>query len=312
MNDTISMRNGLAHPVLGYGTYKVGFVPESSSTSSTVSNHTPHSAEECITDALSLGYRFFECAEFYNNEEMIGRAIKRSGVSREDLFLCSKVWTSTIERGPGEVRKSFEKTCHNLGTKYLDLYLIHWPVPGNHVQAYRELETLYQEGKVRGIGLSNYTIEDYLELKDAGFEVEPVVNQIEINPFLYRKNTINFFKNEGIFLQSYRSLRNGKAMDHPVIVRLAKSHGRTSAQILGRWCIQKGFGYFPKSDKKERMIENANVFDFHLADEEIEELDCLTTSEAINEFEALYRKCVNRDTSKDGTIEGVKVDITLN
>jgi diketogulonate reductase-like aldo/keto reductase len=190
--------------------------------------------------------------------------------------------------------------------------LIHWPVPGKHVEAYHTLDQLQQEGKIRGIGVSNYAWEDYLELKQSSIGITqwPCVNQIEINPFLYRQNTIQKFQEDGVVLQSYRSLRDGKAFDHEVLKKIAAANHKTPAQILGRWCIQKGFIYVPKSVKMERMIENAQVFDFELSMDDMDQLDSLTTPQAMDTFVDLYRKCVNRDTSKDGTLDGVKMDIT--
>ena len=307
------MHDGTAHPAIGFGTYKVGFIPASASSAvaSTGPAAVERTAEECVSDALDCGYRFLECAQFYGNESEVGKAISKSGIPREDLFICSKVWTTTIEEGPEAIRAQLQKTLDDLGTDYIDLYLVHWPVPGKHVQAYKTLEELCKEGKVRGIGLSNYAVEDYLEIKEAGMEIKPSVNQIEINPFLFRKNTIDFFQKEGVLMQSYRSLRDGKAFDNPVIVDIAQAHGKSPAQILGRWCVQKGFVYIPKSVKKERMLENAKVFDFELTQSEMDTLDSLTTSDTFETFQGLYRKCVNRDTSKDGTMEGVKMDITL-
>lgn len=158
--------------------------------------------------------------------------------------------------------------------------------------------------------MSNYAFEDYLELKDNGIEFPPLVNQIEINPFLYRKNTIDAFTKDGIVLQSYRSLRDGKAMSDPTLMKIAENHGKSVAQVLGRWCVQHGFIYMPKSVKKERMVENALVFDFELTEDEMKILDSLTTPDTIDTFVELYRKCVNRDTSKDGTMDGVKMNIT--
>jgi diketogulonate reductase-like aldo/keto reductase len=309
---TIPLYDNTPHPAIGFGTYKVGFIPASSS--SAVANSAPttveRTAEECVADALSVGYRFLECAEFYGNESEVGKAIQSSGVPREDLFICSKVWTTTIEKGPDAIRAQLEKTLLDLGTDYVDLYLIHWPVPGKHVEAYKTLEVLQAEGKIKNIGVSNYAVEDYQELFEQGIRVKPAVNQIEINPFLYRKNTIDFFKSERVVLQSYRSLRDGKAFNDPTVVKIAETHGKSSAQILGRWCVQKGIVYTPKSVKKERMVENAQVFDFELSYGEMEELDALTTKDAFTTFEGLYRKCVNRDTSKDGSMDGVKMEIT--
>ena len=309
---TIALSNGMAHPAIGFGTYKVGFIPASASAA--VANQAQgveRTAQECVEDALQVGYRFLECAEFYGNEAEVGKAIAASKIPREELFLVSKVWTTTIEQGPEAVTAQLEKTLKDLGTDYIDLYLIHWPVPGKHVQAYQALEKLQLEGKIKGLGVSNYAWEDYLELKDAGVKQLPLVNQIEINPFLYRANTISKFQSEGVVMQSYRSLRDGKAMDHPLLVEMGKKYHKSPAQILGRWCVQNGFIYVPKSVKKHRMEENGQVFDFELTTEEMKTLGELTTPEALTTFEGLYRKCVNRDTTKDGSMDGVKMEITV-
>ncbi len=308
---SLSLRDGTAHPAIGFGTYKVGFVPASATAAATESAP-QRSARECVKDALDVGYRLLECAEFYGNEEQVGLAIQDAGVNRKDLFLVSKVWTTTIEKGPDAVAAQLEKTLRDLQTDYLDLYLIHWPVPQYHVEAYKKLVELKAAGKIKNIGVSNYAWEDYLELKEAGITDLPAVNQIEINPFLYRKNTIQKFQQEGVVMQSYRSLRDGKQMENAVLLEVASHYpNKTVAQMLGRWCIQKGFVYIPKSVKKSRMVENAHVFDFVLSEEDMTRLDALTTTDNLYAFQELYRKCVNRDTSRDGTLEGAKMDITL-
>eukprot|EP00934_Nitzschia_sp_Nitz4_P005174 Nitzschia sp. Nitz4//scaffold122_size67431//66105//67247//NITZ4_006098-RA/size67431-processed-gene-0.37-mRNA-1//1//CDS//3329534442//5164//frame0 len=311
---TIPLRNGMSHPIMGYGTYKVGYMPPSASAAVAGKESTSpaKTAQECVAEALQIGYRFLECAQFYGNEAEIGKAIQQSGIDRKELFLCSKVWTTTIEQGDKAIEEQLEKTLRDLGTDYVDLYLIHWPVPGKHVEAYKTLQRLQSAGKIRGIGVSNYAWEDYVELmNDPEVTERPLVNQIEINPFLYRPNTIRKFQEEGVVLQSYRSLRDGKAFDHPVVQGIAQELQKSPAQILGRWCIQKGFVYLPKSVQRHRMEENAQVLDFTLNDEQVSTLDGLTTPEALETFVQLYRKCVNRDTSKDGTLEGVKMDITV-
>jgi diketogulonate reductase-like aldo/keto reductase len=198
---TIPLRNGQHHPSIGFGTYKVGFMPPSASNTVATTNHRP--AGDVIRDALRAGYRCFECAEFYGNEADLGKALQ--DVKREDLFLISKVWTTTIEKGL--VREQLLKTLADLQTDYLDLYMIHWPVPKHHIEAYKVLLQLRDEGKIRGVGVSNYAWEDYCELRDQLDLAEadlPLVNQIEINPFLYRSNTIAKFQREGVVLQAYR------------------------------------------------------------------------------------------------------------
>ena len=233
----IPLNNNQKHPAIGFGTYKVGFIPASaSSATSGQSSEIARTAKDCVVDALNVGYRFLECAQFYGNEKQIGEAILESGVPRDKLFLCSKVWTTTIEQGEEAIRAQVKQSLEDLKTDYLDLYLVHWPVPGKHVEAYLTLQKLQKEGILRGIGLSNYAVEDYLEIKASpDFSIVPTVNQIEINPFLYRKNTIEFFKQEGVVLQSYRSLRDGKAFTHPKLIQYAEKYHKSTAQILGRW-----------------------------------------------------------------------------
>uniref|UniRef100_A0A7S0M9P1 NADP-dependent oxidoreductase domain-containing protein n=1 Tax=Cryptomonas curvata TaxID=233186 RepID=A0A7S0M9P1_9CRYP len=291
----VTMNNGVQHPLIGFGTYKIGFVPASSNTAG-VAGHAPdQDPKDIIKAAITTGYRYIDCAQFYGNEKMVGQALAECGVPRAELFLVSKVWGDKIYEGGAAIRQQLETTLADLGTDYLDSYLVHWPVPGNHVAAYQTLEALLDEGKVRSIGVSNYTIEDYQALA-AVMRIKPVINQIEINPFLYRRNTIEFFQKEGVVLQSYRALRQGKAMDHPLIVAIAAKHARTPAQVLGRWCVQKGIVVVAKSARLERMRENMGIFDFALSPEDEAALDALTTPDSLQEFKQLYDKCIIRDT----------------
>jgi diketogulonate reductase-like aldo/keto reductase len=211
-------------------------------------------------------------------------------VPRDELFLASKCWTTTIHKGPEAVQAQLEKTLKDLGVDYIDLYCIHWPVPGKHVAAYQQLEKAQAAGLVRSLGVSNYAVEDFEELMESA-AVVPAINQIEINPFLHRSKTIAFFESKGVKLQSYRSLRDGKSFGDPTVVAVAAKHGRSAAQVLGRWCVQHGYIYIPKSVKRERMAENMRVFDFELDADDMSKLDALTTPEALANFVAVRPHC---------------------
>ena len=296
---SITLNDGTQHPIIGYGTYKVGVVPASASSAVAAGSTDTDTVNpaDCVAEALGMGYRFLDCAEFYANEKAVGEGIAKSGVPRSELYLASKVWTTTIHEGPEAVQAQLDKTLADLGTDYLDLYCIHWPVPdGRHVAAYKQLEKAKAAGQIRSLGVSNYAVEDYKELMASGVTVKPTINQIEINPFLYRKNTIDFFVSEGVMMQSYRTLRDGKAFTDPTILGIATKHSKTAAQVLGRWCVQHGFIAIPKSVKAERMKENMQVFDFELDEDDMATLDGMTSDEAIETFKGLYRKCVVRDT----------------
>jgi len=307
---SVKLNDGSLHPIVGYGTYKVGVVPSSASSAVAAGSTETEAVNpaDCVAKALELGYRFIDCAEFYANEKAVGEGIKRSGVPRSELFIASKVWTTTIHAGPEAVQAQLDRTLSELGTDYLDLYCIHWPVPGHHVAAYQQLEKAKAKGQIRTLGVSNYAVEDFQELMAGGATVTPAINQIEINPFLYRKNTIAFFKGQGVEMQSYRTLRDGKAFDDPAIAAIAQKLGKSPAQVLGRWCVQHGFIAIPKSVKAHRMEENLALFDFELPAEDMAALDALTTPDAIAKYVELYRKCVIRDTPLGP--EGIKMAIT--
>ena len=306
---SVAMHNGAMHPLTGFGTYKVGVIPASASASadSVLATRDP---KDIIKDAITAGYRYFDCAEFYGNETMVGEALKESGVPREQLYLAGKMWTTTIYNGDAAVRAQVEKSLADLQTDYLDLFLVHWPVPGKHVAAYKVLEAMKAEGKLRNIGVSNYTIEDYQELMKAT-DSKPVVNQIECNPFLYRKNTLAFFAQEGVLIQSYRAMRQAKEFSNAAVLAVAKKHGRTAPQVLGRWCTQRNIIVLAKTSKIERMRENISLFDFDLDEEDLAALDALTSPEALETYRGLYEKCVCRDTPNAEAKVGLKKDITI-
>lgn len=307
-----TLLDGNEMPVLGFGCYKVGVVPASAAgAAATAKPATP--VRQVIADAIAAGYRCFDCAQFYENEAEVGAAIAESGVPRSELYIISKAWTSKIYEGPEAVKAQCQKSLADLKCGYLDLYLTHWPVPGKHVDAYRAIKELKEEGLVKSIGVSNYTIEDLAELQAAELPI-PTVNQIEINPFLYRKRTIKHFEDLGVKLQAYRAMCNfGKSasLEHADIQRMASKYKRSAAQVLGRWCVQKGFQHIPKSEKRARMEENAQLFDWSLDEADVEALDAMTTQANLDTFKATYFKCVVRDTPLEGNKECLKPDVTV-
>lgn len=302
----LTSASGVTLPLVGYGTYKVGAVP-----SSTTIKYTPdRGTVEILMDAFESGYRMLDCAEYYINEEGIGEAIARSGIPRENLYLISKIWNTSLYKGRESIRESVFKTLKFLRTDYIDLYLIHWPVVGKHIEAYKVLEELHDEGVLRAIGVANYTIEDYEALKKE-MRIKPVVNQIEISPWCFRKKTIAYFQNEGVLLQSYRTLRQAQCLNDPTMVRLSKKYGVTVAQLLGRWCIQQGISFIPKSTNRSRMEENLKIFHFHIEADDISEMNSSTSPETLKDFQAKYADCVIRDTPMQGDASKVPSDYTI-
>jgi diketogulonate reductase-like aldo/keto reductase len=261
MQDTYTLNNGVKMPGFGIGVYKV----EGGETVQTV-----------VEDALSVGYRLIDTAGFYDNEEGVGAGIRASGLPREEIFVTSKVWND--DQGYEETLEAFEKTLSKLGTNYLDLFLIHWPVTGMFKETWRAMEKLYQEGKVRAIGVSNFHVHHLEELlKNA--EIIPAVNQIEFHPHLTQREVLRFCKEKGIRLQAWSPLKKGRIFEEPLLTEIAEKYNKTSAQVMLRWDIDQEVATIPKSVHKNRMKENADIFDFKLSDEEIEAITARNKNE---------------------------------
>jgi methylglyoxal/glyoxal reductase len=274
----LTLSNGLPMPRVGYGTYMrqddyagVGGV------------------RAAVARALAMGYRHLDCASFYANEKEVGAAIAASGVPRAELFVTGKVWNDA--QGYARTRASFERSLRDLGVGYFDCFLVHWPLPGVFVETYRALEDLHKEGKCRSIGLSNFTVEDYAELART-MTVAPVCNQIEVNPLLYRKDTIEFFQKKGIAVVAYKPLRAAACVTHPTVVDIAaRSGGKlTAGQVCLRWGLQKGLSVVPKSSNPGRMAENLNVLaeDQALSDADMAALDGLMCEEMMGKWREHY------------------------
>lgn len=259
--DKVVLHNGVEIPVLGLGMYKVD---EGSQIS------------ETIQDALHLGYRLIDTASFYINEDGVGRAIRRSGIPREQLFITTKVWNS--DQGYESTLKAFDTSMEKLGLDYLDLYLVHWPVKGKYIETWRALEKLYKEGRVRAIGVSNFKIH-HLEDLLMHSEVKPAVNQVELHPLLSQEDLREFCQVHGIKVEAWSPLSRGRFLDEPTLKKIAESHNKSSAQVILRWHLQNQVIAIPKSVTPSRLKENADIFDFELNKAEMEMIDALNKNQ---------------------------------
>lgn len=257
ISEAVELANGVKMPWLGLGVYKAKEGEE---------------VEQAVKAALRIGYRSIDTAAFYDNEEGVGRAVRESGVSREELFITTKVWNT--DQGYDSTLAAFEASLRRLGMEYVDLYLIHWPVKGKYKETWRALETLYREGRVRAIGVSNFQVHHMEDLM-ADAEIKPMVNQVEFHPFLTQETLRAFCRKEGIQLEAWSPLMRGEVMNVPEIVELSKKYGKTPAQIVLRWDLQHGVVTIPKSVREERIRENADLFDFELSAEDMAKLDAL-------------------------------------
>lgn len=267
LQSTTTLLNGVQMPWFGLGVFKV---EEGSEVVSSVKA------------AIRNGYRSIDTAAIYGNEAGVGQAISEAlaetGLAREDLFVTSKVWNADL--GYESTIAAYEASLSKLGLEYLDLYLIHWPVKGKYKEAWRALETLYKEGRVKAIGVSNFQIH-HLEdvMKDA--EIVPMVNQVELHPLLSQQELLTFSKANNIQLEAWSPLMQGQLFDHPVLNDIAASHSKSVAQVILRWDLQRGIVTIPKSIKEQRIIDNANVFDFALTDAEMARIDALNENRRV-------------------------------
>lgn len=258
LQNKITLNNGVKIPVLGLGTYLMAPGEET--------------YKACLW-ALEYGYRHIDTASFYRNEEDVGRAVRDSGIERCEIFVTTKVWND--DQGYDKTLRAVEISLKKLGFDYIDLILVHWPLPGVRKETWKALEKVYDEGIAASIGVSNYTIEHIQELFNYA-NVIPVVNQVEFSPFLYQKELKDFCEDNNIFIEAYSPLIRGKKFDHPTIVELSQKYYKTPAQILIRWALQVGAIVIPKSSRKERIIENANVFDFIIDEEDMKKMNSLS------------------------------------
>jgi len=248
----VRLDNGTTIPQLGFGTYKVP----------------PADTARLVRTALELGYRHVDTAEMYGNEREVGEAVRDSGLARDEVFVTSKL--DNPHHTPDEARAAFDRTMDDLGLDQVDLFLIHWPLPTvtDYVARWRVLEEVYADGRARAIGVSNFQVAHLQRLLDEA-DVVPAVNQIEVQPYFVQDELRAFHARHGIVTESWSPLARGKVLDDPVVARVAAHHGRSPAQVVLRWHLQRGDVVIPKASSRERIAENGALFDFALSDDDM-------------------------------------------
>ncbi|WP_462408547.1 aldo/keto reductase [Neobacillus sp. Marseille-QA0830] len=260
----VILNNGVEMPILGFGVYQIQDANE---------------CEESVYNAIMAGYRLIDTAASYLNEEAVGRAIKRSGVPREELFITTKLWVQ--DTGYEKTKKAFERSLERLQLEYLDLYLIHQPFGDVH-GSWRAMEELYREGKIRAIGVSNFHPDRLIDLILHN-EVVPAVNQVETHPFCQQIENAKFMKENHVQIESWGPFAEGRnnLFGNEVLVSIAEKYNKSVAQVVLRWLTQREVVVIPKSVHKERIIENFDIFDFELNQEDMDQITVLDTKESL-------------------------------
>jgi diketogulonate reductase-like aldo/keto reductase len=261
---TVTLNNGVEMPILGFGVYQIP----------------PEQTEQAVTEALAAGYRLLDTAAAYGNEEAVGRAIKKSGIPREELFVTTKLW---VQDAPAEenTKRAFETSLAKLGLDYLDLYLMHQPF-GDVYGQWRAMESLHREGRAKAIGVANFYPDRLLDLI-LNNEVTPAVNQIETHPFFQRTADQELMRERGVQIQSWGGFAEGKngLFTHPLLSEIGAKYSKSVAQVVLRWLVQREVVTIPKSVRAERMAENIDVFDFELTDEQMASIAALEAGSSL-------------------------------
>lgn len=263
MNNSVTLNNGLEIPIVGFGVFQIADLA---------------ACEQSVVDAIEVGYRLIDTAQSYGNEDAVGKAIKRSGVPREELFITTKLWVS--DYGEEKAKKAFEASLKRLQLDYLDLYLLHQPFGDVH-GSWRALEKLYKEGKVKAIGVSNFYPDRVMDLIMAN-EVVPAVNQIEVNPFYQRYDDQKFLEENKVQTEAWAPFAEGRnnLFQNELLVTIGKKYGKSVGQVVLRWLMQRTIVALAKSTHKERIAENYDVFDFELSDDDVKQIATLDKNES--------------------------------
>lgn len=261
LQDVKKLHNGVEMPYIGLGVYLMKEEEE---------------AAAAIKSAIDYGYRSIDTAHIYENEHVVGRAVKESGVPREELFITTKVWNT--DQGYDATLRAFEESLKKLDLDYLDLYLIHWAVRDKYKDTWRAMERLYDEKVVKAIGVCNFQIH-HLEDLTANSNEKPVVNQVELHPRLTQEPLREYCNQNDIAIEAWSPIARGRLLEEPTLMHLADKHGKTTAQVILRWHLQNGHIIIPKSVHEERIRENAALFDFELSMADMNEIDALNMDE---------------------------------
>ena len=263
IKDCTLLNNGLEMPWLGFGVFKMSDGQE---------------VEDAVKYALKTGYRSVDTAAAYRNERGVGRAIRESGIPREDIFLTTKLWNEAQRKK--RTLAAFEESLERLGTEYVDLYLVHWPVKGCYQETWQAMEEIYQSGRAKAIGVSNFLIHHLEDILRDGQTV-PCVNQVEFHPFLIQPELVEFCQSHQIQVEAWSPLMQGRIVTEPVVQKLAEKYAKTPAQIALRWDLQHKVVTIPKSSHPTRIAENARIFDFQLSQADMDVLDALDEGKRI-------------------------------
>ena len=253
----ISLSNSVSIEQLGFGTFKIVEQQE---------------ANNAVMTALNNGYRAFDTAQLYNNEKILGEAFVNSGVARQELFLTTKV--SNLNQGYEQTLKSLEQSLKDLQTDYLDLFLVHWPLKNHFFDTWKAIEQLYETKMVRAIGVCNFH-QSHFELLKTRANIKPMINQIEIHPYLVQKELIEYLNKEQIAIEAWSPLARGRVVEEPLLINIGQKYQKSSSQVTLRWHVQKDLIVIPKSVNPLRIAENMQIFDFELTDTEMQQIDSL-------------------------------------
>ena len=254
LSSTLKLNNGVDIPVLGLGVFK---------------SQEGDETYNAVKYAIEAGYKHIDTAAVYGNERSVGRGIKDSGIKREDIFITTKLWNENQRQG--NQYEAFEESLEKLGVDYVDLYLIHWPVKGKYVESWKILEKIYKEGRARAIGVSNFHIH-HLEDVFAVSDLIPAVNQVECHPWLTQVELVDYCQSKGIIFEPWSPLGAGQLIDNDMLNSIAQKYNKSTAQLILKWGLQRGFINIPKSVHKDRIIQNSEIFDFTITDEDMAQI----------------------------------------